>query len=143
MKRMRAEDRNEIYRPLDSKLKFGYFTQCYKGRNIDHDYINEFYNNPFSINYSYGLVKAENVYQLTKEKSNNEETKLPQRETPVNNLVNEDVQDKLDTKVSNLEQQVLELYFVIKQKPKVIARKLKISKHRIYRIVEGTKKCLI
>ena len=66
MKRMRAEDRNEIYRPLDSKLKFGYFTQCYKGRNIDHDYINEFYNNPFSINYSYGLVKAENVYQLTK-----------------------------------------------------------------------------
>ena len=40
--------------------------------------------------------------------------------------------------VLNLDQQVLELYFIQKQKPKVIDRKLKIFKINFYRIVEKT-----
>ena len=143
MKRTRVKHHEEIYRPLDTRLKFGYFTQCYKGSNIDHNYINEFYNSPFNINYSYGLVKPENIYQLIKEELKNEEIKVPQSENPTININTENILDKEVSKVSNLDQQVLELYFIQKQKPKVIARKLKISKHRIYRIVEETKKILI
>ena len=143
MKRTRVKHHEEIYRPLDTRLKFGYFTQCYKGSNIDHNYINEFYNSPFNINYSYGLVKPENIYQLIKEELKNEEIKVPQSENPTININTENILDKEVSKVSNLDQQVLELYFIQKQKPKVIASWLKISKHRIYRIVEETKKILI
>ena len=133
MKRTRVKHHEEIYRPLDTRLNFGYFTQCYKGSNIDHNYINEFYNSPFNINY--GLVKPEKIYQLIKEELKNEEIKVPQSKNPTININTENILDKEVSKVSNLDKQVLELYFIQKQKPKVIARKLKISKNRIYRIV--------
>ena len=63
------------------RLRFGKSTKCYKGSNIDHNYINEFYNSSFNFNYIYGLVKSENIYQLIKEELKNEETKVSQVNT--------------------------------------------------------------
>ena len=64
---MREENHSEVYTPINSKLKFGYFSKCDVGKNLDYNYVNEFYKSPFSINYWPGLVKAENIFQLMKE----------------------------------------------------------------------------
>ena len=108
MKRTRVKHHEEIYRPLDTRLIFGIFTQWYKGSNIDHNYIYEFCNIPFNINYSYGIVKPENIYQLIKEELKNEEIKVLQSENPTININTENILDKEVLNVSNINQQVLE-----------------------------------
>ena len=137
------EENSEVYTPINSKLKFGYFGKCYKSKNFDYNYVNEFYKNPFSINYWPGLVKAENIFQLIKVEDKNELVLLFQWETITSIYNIEDNQSKKEKQVSNLNKQILEFYFIQKQKPKIIASELKISKHRIYRIIDETKRGFI
>ena len=140
---MREENHSEVYTPINSKLKFGYFSQCNEAKNLNYNYVNEFYKNPFSINYWPGLVKAENIFQLIKEEDKNEPVLLSQWETITSNYNIEDNQSNKEKQVSNLDKQILEFYFIQKQKPKIIASKLKICKHRINRIIDETKRGFI
>ena len=40
---MREENNSEVYTPINLKLKFGYFSKYYKSKNLDYNYLNEFY----------------------------------------------------------------------------------------------------
>ena len=88
-------------------------------------------------------MKAENIFLLIKEEDKNEPVLLSQWETITSNYNIEDSQSKKEKKVPNLDKQILEFYFIQKQKPKIIASKLKISKHRIYMIIDGSKRGII
>ena len=140
---MRGENHSEVYTLINSKLKFGYFSKCYEGKDLDYNYVNEFYKSPFSINCWPGFVKADNIFQLIKEEDKSKPVLLSQIETITSYYNIEDNQSKKEKQVSNLEKQILEFYFIQKQKPKIIASKLKISKLRIYRIIDETKRGFI
>ena len=84
--------------------------------SLDNNYINEFYNSQFNINYSYSVLKPENIYQLIKEELKNEKINVPQSKNPTININTKNILDKEVSKVSNFEQQVLELYFIQKKR---------------------------